>query len=177
MIQTINEMIKTIEEYGTTPHGIREISNYLAKLRDKKHYAMDYFDYINKIMEKVGSFDNDFLTSLKAEYETAQGKEQKKLKKKEIETEEKKREVEEIVERIEKLILQYTKQFTQLINYAVQNLRKRNPNESIKFLKESLKTEVKIKDLFEQMKDLEGDLKKLTKRNYKFLRREKKKFS
>jgi hypothetical protein len=177
MIETINEMIKTIEEYGTTPHGIREISNYLAKLRDKKHYAMVYFDYINKIMEKVGSFDNDFLASLKAEYETAQGKEQKKLKKKEIETEEKKREVEEIVERIEKLILQYTKQFTQLINYAVQNLRKRNPNESIKFLKESLKTEVKIKDLFEQMKDLEGDLKKLTKRNYKFLKKEKKKFS
>jgi hypothetical protein len=177
MIATINEMIKTIEEYGTTPHGIREISNCLAKLRDKKHYAMIYFDYINKIMEKVGSFDNEFLTSLKAEYETAQGKEQKRLKKKEIETEEKKREIEEVIEKIEKLILQYTKQFTQLINYAVQNLRKRNPNESIKCLKESLQTEVKIKGLFEQMKDLEGDLKKLTKRNFKYLKKEKKKFS
>ena len=177
MIETINEMIKTIEEYGTTPHGIREISNYLTKIRDKKHYAKVYFDYINKIMEKVGSFDNEFYTSLKAEYDTIQGKEQKRLKKKEIETEEKKQEIEQVVEKIEKLILQYTKQFTKFINYAVQNLRKRNPNESIKCLKESLKIEAKIKDLFEQMKELEGDLKKLTKRNFKFLRKEKKKFT
>jgi hypothetical protein len=177
MIETINDIIKTIEEYGTTPHGIREISNYLAKLRDKKHYAMVYFDYINKIMEKVGSFDNDFLTSLKAEYETVQGKEQKKLKKKEIETEEKKREVEDIIEKIEKLILQYTKQFTQFINYAVQKLRKSNPNESIKCLKDSLKIEAKIKELFEQMKDLEGDLKKLTKKSFRYLKKEKKKFN
>jgi hypothetical protein len=128
-------------------------------------------------MEKVGSFDNDFLTSLKVEYETAQGKEQKRLKKKEIETEEKKREIEEIVEKIEKLILQYTKQFTQCINYAVQNLRKRNPSESIQCLKESLKTEAKIKGLFEQMKDLEGNLKKLTKQGFRYLKKEKKKYA
>ena len=82
-----------------------------------------------------------------------------------------------VIEKIEKLILQYTKQFTQFINYAVQNLRKRNPNESIKCLKESLKIEARIKDLFEQMKDLEGDLKKLMKRNFKFLRKEKRKVS
>ena len=45
----------------------------------------------------------------------------------------------------------------------------------MKCLKESLKIEAKIKDLFEQIKELEGDLKKLTKRNLGFLRKEKKK--
>jgi len=36
---------------------------------------------------------------------------------------------------------------------------------------------LKIKDLFEQMKGLEGDLRRLTKRDIKFLRKEKKRFS
>jgi len=58
----------------------------------------------------------------------------------------------------------------------VQNLRNNNPNESVRFLKESLGIESKIKDLFEQMKGLEGDLRKLTKRNFRFLRKEKKRF-
>ena len=91
MIETITEMIKLIEEYGTTSHGIREVSNYLTKIREKEHYAVVYFNYINKIMDKIGRFDNEFYTTLKAEYETAQGAEQKRLKKKEIEAEEKKR--------------------------------------------------------------------------------------
>ena len=58
----------------------------------------------------------------------------------------------------------------------MQNLRNNNPNESVRFLKESLRIESKIKDLFEQMKGLEGDLRKLTKRNFRFLRKEKKRF-
>ena len=77
-------------------------------------------------------FDNEFYTTLKAEYETAQGTEQKRLKKKEIEAEEKKREIEEVIEKIEKLILQQTKDFNQCLNYAVQNLRNNNPNEAVK---------------------------------------------
>jgi len=63
------------------------------------------------------------------------------------------------------------------INYAVQNLRNNNPNEAVKCLKESLNIESKIKDLFEQMKGLEGDLRRLTKRDIKFLKKEKKRFS
>jgi len=58
----------------------------------------------------------------------------------------------------------------------VQNLRSNNPSEAVRCLKESLKIESKIKDLFEQMKGLEGDLRKLTKRNFRFLRKEKKRF-
>ena len=99
------------------------------------------------------------------------------MKKKEIETEEKKREIEGVIEKIEKLIIQRTKEFNQYLNYAVQNLRNNNPNEAVKCLKESLKIESKIKDLFEQMKELEGDLRKLTKRNFRFLRKEKKKYA
>jgi hypothetical protein len=38
-------------------------------------------------------------------------------------------------------------------------------------------SEFKIKDIFKQMKELEGDLKKLTKRNFRFLKKEKKKFT
>jgi len=177
MIEAINEMIKLIEEYGTTPHAIREVSNHLVKIRDKEHYAMVYFNYINKIMDKIGRFDNEFYTTLKAEYETTQGNEQKRLKKKEIDAEEKKREIEEVIERIEKLILQHTREFNQSINYAIQNLRNNNPNEAVQCLKESLKIESKIKGLFEQMKGLEGDLRRLTKRDIKFLRKEKKRFS
>jgi hypothetical protein len=63
------------------------------------------------------------------------------------------------------------------INYAVQNLRNNNPNEAVKCLKESLNIESKIKDLFEQMKGLAGDLRRLTKRDIKFLKKEKKRFS
>lgn len=99
------------------------------------------------------------------------------MKKKEIETEEKKREVEGATEKIEKLVLQHTKEFNQCLNYAVQNLRNNNPNEAVKCLKESLTIEAKIKDLFEQIKELERDLKKLTKRNIKFLKKGKRKFS
>jgi len=58
----------------------------------------------------------------------------------------------------------------------VQNLRNNNPNEAIRCLKESLRIENKIKDLFMQMKGLEGDLRRLTKRNFRFLRKEKKRF-
>jgi len=60
---------------------------------------------------------------------------------------------------------------------CVQNLRNSNPNEAVKYLKESLSIESKIKDLFEQMKELEGDLKKLTRRNFRFLRKEKRKYT
>jgi hypothetical protein len=59
----------------------------------------------------------------------------------------------------------------------VQDLKNSNPNEAIKYLQGSLKIEEKIKDLYEQMKDLEVDLKKLTKKNLKYLKKEKKKFS
>jgi hypothetical protein len=44
------------------------------------------------------------------------------------------------------------------------------------FLKEYLCIE-KIKNLFEQMKGLEEDLRRLTKRDIKFLKKEKKRFS
>ena len=128
-------------------------------------------------MDKIRRFKNEFYTTLKAEYEAAQRSEQKRTKKKEMETEEKKREIEEIIEKIEKLILQHTKEFNKCINYAVQNLRNNNPNEAVICLKESLKIETKIKDLFEKMKVLDGDLRKLTKKNIRFLRKEKNKFT
>jgi len=136
-----------------------------------------HFTFTISYIPWIGRFDSEFYTTLKAEYETAQGNEQKRLKKKEIESEEKKRKIEEIIEKIEKLILQHTKEFNQCFNYAVQNLRNNNPYEAIKCLKESLKIESKIKDLFKQMKELEGDLKKLTKRGFRFLRKEKKKYA
>jgi len=41
----------------------------------------------------------------------------------------------------------------------------------------NLTIEAKIKDLFEQMKELEGDLRRLTKRNLKFFSKEKKKYA
>jgi len=94
-----------------------------------------------------------------------------------LKAEEKKREIEEVSEKIEKLILQLTKEFNQCINYAVQSLSNNNPSEAVQCLKESLSIESKIKDLFEQMKDLEGDLKSLTKQNFRFLRKEKKKYA
>ena len=50
-------------------------------------------------------------------------------------------------------------------------------DKAVKYLKESLKIEAKIKDLFEQMKELEGDLKKLTKRNLRILKKDKKRLS
>jgi len=81
------------------------------------------------------------------------------------------------IDKTKKLILQQNKEFNQFLNYTVQNLRNNNPNESVKCLKKSLKIEAKIKDLFEQMKELEGDIKKLTKKNIGFLRKEKKKFT
>lgn len=177
MIETINEMIKLIDEYGTAPHAVKELSENLNKIKDKEHYAMIYFNYINKIMDRIGRFDNDFYTDLKAEYETAQGKEQKRLKKKEIETEEKKREIEGIIKKIEKHILQQTSEFNQALNYAVQSLKSRNPADAVNYLKTSLKIEQKIKTLYEQMKKLEVDLKKLTRRSIKFLEKEKKKIS
>jgi len=59
----------------------------------------------------------------------------------------------------------------------LQNLMDNNSSEAVRCLKESLKIESKIKDIFEQMKELEGDLKKLTKRNFRFLRKEKKKYA
>ena len=99
-------------------------------------------------MDKIGRFDNEFYTTLKAEYETAQGVEEKRLKKKEIDAEEKKREIEESIGKIEKLILQRTKEFNQALNYAVRNLRKNNPNEAIRCLKKSLKIETSIKNLY-----------------------------
>ena len=39
------------------------------------------------------------------------------------------------------------------------------------------KTEAKIKDLFEQMKELEVDLKKWAKKDFKFLRKEKRNYT
>jgi len=53
------------------------LQNYLVKIRDEEHYAMVYSNYINKIMDEIGRFDNEFYITLKAEYETTQGKEQK----------------------------------------------------------------------------------------------------
>jgi hypothetical protein len=41
----------------------------------------------------------------------------------------------------------------------------------------NLTIEAKIKDLFEQMKELEGDLRRLTKRNLKLFSKEKKKYA
>ena len=49
--------------------------------------------------------------------------------------------------------------FNQCLNYIMQNLKNNNPNEAIKCLRGSLKIEAKIKDLFEQMKEIEDDLK------------------
>ena len=98
-------------------------------------------------------------SALNTEYETNQEKRQRTFKKKEVEAEEKKREIEGVIEKIERLILQHTKGFNQYLNYIMQNLKNNNPNEAIKCLRVSLKIEAKIKDLFEQMKELGDNLK------------------
>jgi len=73
--------------------------------------------------------------------------------------------------------MQYTKEFNQCLNATVQSLNKADASNAINGLKSALNIETKIKSLFEQMKALEVDLKKLTKRGVKFLKKEKRKFS
>jgi hypothetical protein len=177
MINSIKEMIRALEEYGSSPPAIREISNALNKIKEKEHYSLVYLTYINKILDSVGRFDNDFYATLKAEYEAIQGGKQKEFKKREIESEEKKREIEDALKKYENLISQHTRGFNNALANTIWSLRNNNSQEAIKYLQLCLNVEEKIKEIFVRMKDMEGALKKMTKRNLKFLKKEKRKFS
>ena len=177
MIDTIKEMIRVLEKYGSSPHAIREISNAINKIKEKEHYALVYLNYINKILDSVGRFDHDFYIRLKAEYEAIQGGKQKEFKKKEIEAEEKKREIEDALKKFENLFPQHIQGFNNALANTVWSLRNNNSQKAIEYLQLCLNVEEKIKEIFVRMKDMEGVLKKMTKRNLKFLKKEKRKFS
>ena len=177
MINTIKEMIRVLEKYGSSPHAIREISNAINKIKEKEHYALVYLNYINKILDSVGRFDHDFYIRLKAEYEAIQGGKQKEFKKKEIEAEEKKREIEDALKKFENLFPQHIQGFNNALANTIWSLRNNNSQKAIEYLQLCLNVEEKIKEIFVRMKDMEGVLKKMTKRNLKFLKKEKRKFS
>ncbi len=174
LVETVEEMIRLIDQYGTVPQAVKELSSHLKNIQNMEHYTAAYFSYINKVLDRIGRFDNEFYSDLLADYETAQNSDQKKILKKQITVEKKKREIEEALDDIEHYVARHSRQFNRHLTDAIRQVEDRNPSGAVQYLTSALHTEQKIKQLYEDMRTYESELKKLSTRNLKNLKKEKK---
>jgi len=173
IVEDLKEMIRIVEEYGDTDKGKHLIAEKIKDIAPKENQILRQLAFLKELSEKIENFDLKSFRDFKARWDKVPEKE-RDIAKEEILLEKRKILSEETLRKLESALEQYDKDFRYSLNMAVASLRSSQPSQARGWLSRALKSEEEALRSSQEMKGLEDQLLKLTKLEYKTLKKESK---
>jgi hypothetical protein len=171
IVENLKEIGKIIDEFGDTDRGRRLISEKIRDIASRENLMMNQLESLKQISERVESFDLKAFKDLKTRWDKVPDKE-KSIVKEEILIEKDKILSEEKLREMESEVMRYDKDFRYSLNMAVASLRSNQPNEARDWVSKAIKAEEEAVNILKEMKSLEDRLLKLTKMEFRTLKKE-----
>lgn len=171
IIEDLKEMVKIIDKYGDTDRGRRLIAEKIRDLAPRESLVLNQLGSLKEISERIENFDLRAFRELRARWDKVPERD-RDIVKEEILLEKRKILSEEKLRKLESALVQYDKDFRYSLNMAVASLRANQPGQAREWLLSALKSKEEALKIFQEMKSLEDQLLKLTKLEYKTLKKE-----
>jgi hypothetical protein len=174
--QALTEIQRIIEEHrNNLPREERErLALILQEISKKENVLMQGLNKSQKVLQRIGTMDQEQLKDLKERIAKVSGKE-KQILKAEIEREEEKLRIEKVAFELEGKVQQFITSFNKLVRSAFEHIsRSAHPFDAKPYLVKAKLTVEEIVQILTQMKALETKLIGLTKTQKKLLKKERK---
>ena len=173
IIEELQEMIKIIDEYGDTDRGRHLISERINHIAPKENLILKQIASLKNLSQKLESFDLRSFKELKAKLAKLSGKDRDVVKE-ELLLEKRKLLSEEKIGELESELIKYDKDFRYCLRMAAASLTAGQPGQAREWLSRGIQYEEGAVKTFKEMKEFEDKLLKLTKKEYKAFKEEKK---
>jgi hypothetical protein len=162
IIGRLREMIRIIEEYGSTDRARHLIAEKLKEITPKENRILKRLVYLKDLSKKIEALDSGTFKEMRARWDKVPEKERDIIRE-EIKIEKNKIISEEKLQQLETRVTKYDNDFRRCLSEAVNCLKFNQPGEAREWLLKAIKCEEEAMITFKEMNELENLLLKLTK--------------
>jgi len=173
IVRQLREMVRIIDEYGATDKGRRLIAEKINQIAPKENLILKQLAYLKGLSERIEDFDLKSFKDLRSRWDNVPENE-RKIVREEVLLEKNKIVSEEKLKRLESQVSKYDTNFRYCLNMAISSLKSNQPNQAKDWLAKAIRSEEETQYVFEEMKNLEDKLLKLTRREFKTVKMEQK---
>jgi hypothetical protein len=171
IIEDLYEISNIIEEYGDTDHSRHLIAEKLNHISPRENLILKQLAYLKDLSQRIERFDLKSFNELKSRWDKVPEKD-RNIVKEEILLEKNKILSEEKLRELEKELVKYDQDFRYDLNMAVANLRSNQPGQAREWISKAIKAEEEAMNIFKEMKSMEDKLLRLTKVEFRTLKKE-----
>jgi uncharacterized membrane protein YjfL (UPF0719 family) len=171
IIARLREMIRIIEQYGSTDRARHLIAEKLKEIIPKENQILKRLVYLKDLSQKIEALDSGTFKEIRARWDKVPEKERDiiregiKIEKNKIISEEK-------LQQLETRLTKYDNDFRYSLSSAVDCLKFNQPVQAREWLLKAIKYEEEAMIIFKEMNGLENLLLNLTKREFRDVKQE-----
>jgi hypothetical protein len=171
IIDRLREMVKIIEEYGSTDKARHLIAKKLNQIAAKENLVLKQVARLRDLSQKLGEFDLTYFKELRARWDKVPDR-GKDIVREEILLEKNKIITEKQLKEMEASLIRNDNDFRFSVSAGVECLRSNQPAQARDWLLKGIKCEEGALTMMKEMKEIENRLLKLTKMEFKTLKKE-----
>jgi len=171
IIGWLREMIRIIEQYGSTDRARYLIAEKLKQITQKENQILKRLFYLRDLGQKIEALDSWTFKEIRARWDKVPAKE-RDIVREEMKVEKNKIMSEEKLQQLETRITKYDNDFRNSLSSAVDCLKYNQPAQATEWLLKAIKCEEEAMITFKEMNELENLLLNLTKKEFRAVRRE-----
>jgi len=171
IIDRLREMVRILEKYGSTDKARHLVAEKLNQIAPKENLILKQLGYLKDLGQKIEDFDIRSFKELRDRWDKVPNKE-KDIVREEILLEKNKIVSERNLKEMEDSLIRNDNDFRYCLGMAIDSLKSNQPQQARDWILKVIRCEEIATTIFKNMKDIEGRLLKLTKREFKTLKKE-----
>lgn len=171
IVDRLREMVKIIEQYGSSGKGRYLIAEKLNQIAAKENLILKQVARLRDLSQKIEDFDISYFKEIQARWDKVPDRE-KDIVREEILLEKNKIITEKEFKEMEASLVRNDNDFRYSLSAAVECLKSDQPQQARDWILKAIRCEEIATTILKQMKDVEDRLFKLTKREFKTLKKE-----
>ena len=171
ILDRLREMVRIIEEYGSTDKARQLIAEKLNQIAPKENFILKQVARLRDLSQRIEDFDIRYFKEIRARWDKVPDKE-KDIVREEILLEKNKIITEKELKEMEASLIRNDNDFRYSLSAAVECLKSNQPQQARDWILKAIRCEEIATTILKKMKDIEDRLFKLTKREFKTLKKE-----
>jgi hypothetical protein len=171
ILDRLREMVRIVEEYGSTDKARQLIADKLNQIGAKENFILKQVARLRDLSQKIEDFDIRYFKEIRARWDEVPDRE-KDIVREEILLEKNKIITEKELKEMESSLVRNDNDFRYSLSTAVECLKSNQPQQGRDWILKAIRCEEIGMTIFKNMKDIEDRLFKLTKKEFKTLKKE-----
>lgn len=171
ILDRLREMVRIVEEYGSSDKARHLIAEKLNQIAPKENFILKQVAHLRDLSQKIEEFDIRFFKELQTRWNKVPDKE-KDIVREEILIEKNKIITDRDLKEMETSLVRSDHDFRYSVSAAVECLKSNQPSQARGWLLKAIKYEEDALSIFKQMREIENRLLKLTEMEFRTLKKE-----